>query len=134
MVNSESNRRDFLKAAGAVAVTAAASHAVHAAGNDIIKVGLIGCGGRGSGAVTQCLDADACTRIVALGDVFQDKVEYQAKNLSDSEKYSDRVDLKDRVFHGLDAYKQVINAGVDLVILATPPGFRPIHLEAAINA
>ena len=138
---NESNRRDFIKAAGAVAVTAAASHAVLSAaapvrpsGSDKIKVGLIGCGGRGGGAIKNCMDADDSVQCFAVGDVFQDKAEGEAKGLTNSKQYSGRVDLKDRVFFGLDAYQKVIDSGVDMVILATPPGFRPIHLEAAIQA
>jgi myo-inositol 2-dehydrogenase / D-chiro-inositol 1-dehydrogenase len=95
--------------------------------------GLIGCGGRGSGAIKNCLDADANVVVMAVGDVFKDKADGVAANLSKG-NYKDRVDLKDRVFSGLDNFQKVIDSGVDLVILATPPGFRPIHLEAAIKA
>ncbi len=132
-----SNRRDFLKAAGAVTLTAAAAHAVAPAGKDVIKVGLIGCGGRGSGAIKDCMDADRAVEVYAVGDVFEDKSKGLAHNLEKG-NYKDRCHLSDRVndrvFSGLDAYNQVINSGVDMVILATPPGFRPIHLEAAIKA
>ncbi|CAN5589534.1 Gfo/Idh/MocA family oxidoreductase [soil metagenome] len=134
---SDSNRRDFLKATGAVMATAAVAHAapaVRAAGSDQIKVGLIGCGGRGSGAIKNCLDADKSVLVYAVGDVFKDKVDHQAKSLNDSKSLTGRIDLKDRVYSGLDAYQKVIDSGVDLVILATPPGFRPTHLEAAIKA
>lgn len=127
------NRRDFLKTASAFAVSAAASTSVHAAGNETIKVGLIGCGGRGGGAIKDCLAADKAVVVHALGDVFADRAEGVAKNLS-SGSFKDRVSLQGRIFTGLDNYQQVINSGVDLVILATPPGFRPLHLDAAINA
>jgi predicted dehydrogenase len=132
---SKTNRRDFLKtsavAAGALAAELAFSSGVHAAGNDVIKVGLVGCGGRGSGAASDCLDADPNLKLVAVGDAFPDRAKgFAAKIKKD---YGDKVDIGDRVFVGLKAYQQVI-AESDLVILATPPGFRPIHIAAVIAA
>jgi myo-inositol 2-dehydrogenase / D-chiro-inositol 1-dehydrogenase len=106
--------------------------AVHAAGNDTIKVGLIGCGGRGTGAMKDSLEADKNVVVHALGDFFQDRATSFHKNLS--KDYKDRVQVGERIFGGLDAYKQVLASGPDLVILATPPGFRPMHLEAAVKA
>jgi predicted dehydrogenase len=135
VTQNESNRRDFLKATGVVAGTAAFAASVpgvHAAGNEEIKVGLIGCGGRGNGAAENCLHADKAVKLHAVGDVFPDKSDRAAKQFKG--KFKDRVDLGDRVFSGLDAYQKVIGSGVDLIILATPPGFRPIHLEAAVAA
>ena len=126
-------RRDFMKAAGAVAVAASVVPTVHAAGTDIIKVGLIGCGGRGRGAAQDCLKADKSVQITAVADVFMDRAQGFAKGLKEG-GFKDRVDIGDRVFGGLDAYQKLIASGVDLVILATPPGFRPTHLEAAITA
>ncbi len=136
METSNTNRRDFLKA-GAIATATAASvnlmpTGVHAAGNETIKVGLIGCGGRGTGAVKDSLEADKSIQIHALGDFFLDKAQGYSKQLS--KDYGERAAIGDRVFGGLDNYKQVLNSGVDLVILATPPGFRPTHLEAAVKA
>jgi len=133
-MTSESNRRDFLKASGVVAGTAAFAAAVpgvHAAGNDTIKVGLIGCGGRGNGAADNCMHADKSVQIYAVGDVFPDKAERAAKQFGGRRG---QADIGDRVFSGLDAYKKVIASGVDMVILATPPGFRSLHLEAAVAA
>jgi len=130
------DRRDFLKA-GAVAGVAAAAvnllpNAVHAAGNDTIKVGLIGCGGRGSGAIAQSLEADKSTKFHAACDFFPEKSTSIVKAMKG--KFADRVDVGDRVFSGLDGARKVIESGADLIILATPPGFRPYHLELAINA
>lgn len=133
MARQSSNRRDFLRAAGAMALTAAAAPGVHARGEETIKIGLIGCGGRGGGAVRDCLAADRAVRVHAIGDVFADAADAVAKNLA-SPRYAQRVDLTDRVFTGLDAYQKVIDSGVDVVLLATPPGFRPLHLEAAVKA
>jgi myo-inositol 2-dehydrogenase / D-chiro-inositol 1-dehydrogenase len=128
-----SNRREFLAAGAASVAAATLPSAVHAAGSDVIKVGLIGCGGRGTGAANDCLTAGKeGVKLVAVGDVFPSKAQSAAKTLAN--KYKDRVDLGDRVYGGLDAYEKVINAGVDLVLLATPPGFRPMHLEAAVKA
>ncbi|OWK36103.1 Gfo/Idh/MocA family protein [Fimbriiglobus ruber] len=133
---STTDRRDFLKT-GAVAGAAAAAvslipTAVHAAGNDVIKVGLIGCGGRGSGAIHDSLEADKSTQLFAVADFFEDRAKGAVSNLQ--KKQADRVNVGERVFHGLNGYKQLLESGVDLVILATPPGFRPVHLEAAVKA
>jgi myo-inositol 2-dehydrogenase / D-chiro-inositol 1-dehydrogenase len=135
-MTSDANRRDFLKAGAVVTATTAAASliptAVHAAGDDVIKVGVVGCGGRGSGAIKDCLQADKATRLHAIGDVFEEVAGAKAKAYTS--QFKERADLGDRVFGGLDAYKKVIDSGVDLVILATPPGFRPPHLEYAVKA
>ena len=130
------DRRDFIKT-GATATAVAAvgglmSSPVHAAGNDKIKIGLVGCGGRGSGAVRDNFAADGQTVLHAVGDVFESKVKSQAEAYK--KQHGDRVELGDRIFSGLDAYQKVIDSGVDLVMFATPPGFRPYHLEAAVKA
>jgi predicted dehydrogenase len=130
---SETTRRDFLttSAVGAAAVLAPAG--VYAAADDAIKVGVIGTGGRGTGASENILAADKGIKIVALGDAFQWRVDACAANLR--RKYKDRADVPaDHCFAGLDAYKKVLASDIDLVILATPPGFRPLHVEAAVAA
>ncbi len=129
-----SNRREFIKAGSALAATAAASNLmpVHAAGNEKIKVGLVGCGGRGNGAIDDSLTADPSIVFWAAGDVFPNKAANTVKNYQRT--YKDRVQCEGRTFDGLDAVQKVIDSGVDLVILATPPGFRPYHIEAAIKA
>jgi predicted dehydrogenase len=131
------SRRDFLKTSAAVAGLAGglAVPAVHAAGGDVLKVGLVGCGGRGTGAAMQALRADKNTRLVAMGDAFADRIEEALKVLQkDAPDVAGRIAVEaDHRFSGFDAYKQVI-ANVDVVLLATPPGFRPIHLQAAIDA
>jgi myo-inositol 2-dehydrogenase/D-chiro-inositol 1-dehydrogenase len=137
------NRRHFLMAGAAAAAPAALraagidtpkSGGVHIGANDVIRVGLIGCGGRGNGAIRNCIDAGKeGVKIVAVGDVFESQARNTAK-IYGAEKFKANVDLGDRVFSGLDAYQKVIDSGVDLVMLATPPGFRPIHLEAAVKA
>jgi len=144
-----STRRDFLKTSAAAGVAASVSTAgAFAAGNEVIKVGLIGCGGRGTGAVRNILDAEAKINganpkleIVAVADAFKDKAEgavraFKSKNAkSPFLKYANQIKVNpDTTFDGLNAYEKLLAADVDLVILATPPGFRPIHLEAAIKA
>ena len=126
------HRREFLAASAAVAAATLAPAGVFAAGDETVKVGLIGCGGRGSGAASDCLHADKAVKIVAMGDAFDKKAKDSHNRLK--KQFNDRVDCGDRVFSGLDAYQKVLDAGIDLVILATPPGFRPLHLEAAVKA
>ena len=96
-----------------------------------LKVGVIGCGGRGSGAAQNFLDAGPNLSIVALSDPFPDRIERCRKTLKE-ERQVDIAD--DKCFTGIDGYKKLIDSGVDAVILATPPGFRPIHFKYAVNA
>ncbi len=130
------SRRDFLSrsigAGAGLALAGAASHA-HAAGSDEIKIGLIGCGGRGSGAAGQALSSGNKNVVLwAMGDAHQDRLDSAASNLANKSPDQFKVS-DDRKFTGLDAYEKVL-AQCDMVILATPPGFRPYHFEAAINA
>ena len=135
-------RRDFLKTtavAGGVLATGALMNA-HAAGSDVVRVGLIGCGGRGTGAAEQCLKAGTQTnpnvdvRLVAMGDAFRDRATSCRNRLRGVRDIAAKVDVPDeRIFTGLEAYQQVIQ-NCDLVLLATPPGFRPTHLRAAVTA
>jgi len=139
-VNSHSatSRRDFLKttaAVGATLGTLASANAVHAGGSDTIKVGLIGCGGRGSGAAGQALHADPHVKLTAMGDLFPDHLEQSLNQLKSDPEIASKVAVKpDHKFVGWDAYKQVLSSGVDVVLLATPPHFRPLHFEAAVEA
>jgi myo-inositol 2-dehydrogenase/D-chiro-inositol 1-dehydrogenase len=97
----------------------------------VIKAGLVGCGGRGTGAALNFLEAGPNLQIVALGDVFQDKIDNCRAEL----KKQKGVEIADEnCFVGFDSYERVIDSGVDLVLFCTPPHFRPAHVEAAINA
>jgi predicted dehydrogenase len=97
----------------------------------VLKAGLIGCGGRGTGAAINFLDAGPNLQITALGDVFQDKIDNCRAEL----KTQKGVEIADEnCFIGFDSYQKVIDSGVDLVLLCTPPHFRPAHVEAAVNA
>lgn len=96
-----------------------------------LKAGLIGCGGRGTGAAINFLDAGLNLKITALGDVFQDKMDSCREKL----KAERDVEVADEnCFIGFDSYEKVIDSGVDVVLLCTPPHFRPTHVEAAVNA
>jgi predicted dehydrogenase len=135
--NSAATRRDFLKgstiAGAAVGLsTGLTAPLVHAAGSDAIKVGLVGCGGRGTGAAEQALTADSNAKLTAMADAFADRLEESLSFLKGRE-ISARVDVpKDRQYTGFDGYKQVIDQ-VDLVLLTTPPHFRPLHLAYAVQ-
>jgi predicted dehydrogenase len=142
------SRRDFIKTssmlvAGGAVVGGSLSiaRAAHAFGSDTIKIGLVGCGGRGTGAATQALNTMTKTdispngevKLVAMGDAFEDRVQAAYRGIKGS--HGNFVDVpKDRQFAGFDAYKGVIDSEIDLVILATSPGFRPLHFEYAVNA
>lgn len=135
----ESNeRRNFLKQTAAITGgilinPLSAEISAYASGSDIIKVGLVGCGGRGTGAAAQALTSAPNVRLVAMSDVFNDQIEKSYQNLKKIDEIKDRVDIADKnKFTSFDGYKDVI-ALSDVVILATPPGFRPEHFEEAVN-
>jgi predicted dehydrogenase len=127
-------RRDFLTTSAALAAAGLAA-GVHAAGPDVLKVGLIGCGGRGTGAALQALQADTNVVLWAVGDAFPDRIQGSLAELKNADNVARKVQVpQDRCFVGFDAYKQVIDSGVDVVLLCTPPHFRPLHLDAAVAA
>jgi len=133
-------RRRFLHATGTALVapavlTAAATLRAQqkADSQETLRIGLVGCGGRGMGAASQALTADANSKIVALADVFPEQMEKAVSLLSAS--HPDRVTVPaERRFAGVDAYEKLLASGVDVVLLASPPGFRPQHLAAAVEA
>ncbi|QDU28696.1 Inositol 2-dehydrogenase [Anatilimnocola aggregata] len=135
----EKSRRSFLKSsaalavAGSVVTTMTGARAVHAAGSDMLKVALIGCGGRGSGAAVDSMAADKNAKITVLADAFGDRVEIARNALKGP--LGEQLDVKpENCFVGIDAYKQVMASDVDVVLLCSPPGFRPAHLRAAVEA
>ncbi|PPL00303.1 Gfo/Idh/MocA family oxidoreductase [Parapedobacter indicus] len=128
-------RRDFLKTSAVLAGGAVLSGmpfmGAHASVDDTIKVVLVGCGGRGTGATFNALASGANIKIVALADAFRDRLDEAYKKLS--ERHADKLDVpEDRKFVGFDAYQKAIPLA-DVVILATSPGFRPIHFEEAVR-
>ena len=129
------SRRQFIgTTAAASALTVAQS--AWAAGSDEIKVGLIGCGGRGTGAASQALSTNQPgVTLHAVADAFKEKADGALSNLRNkSAAVAEKVKVDDsRIFAGPDAYQKVIES-CDVVILTTPPGFRPYHFEAAVNA
>ncbi len=133
------SRREFLKnssalvAGGVVASRLPLANAAHVAGSDTIKLGLIGCGGRGTGAASNAMNTEGPTRLVAMADAFDNRLQGSLKQLQ--RKHKDQIDVpKERQFVGFDAYQKVLESDIDLVLIATPPGFRPLHFEAAVNA
>ncbi|WP_051359727.1 Gfo/Idh/MocA family protein [Adhaeribacter aquaticus] len=133
------SRRDFVKGSAAVLGATLVSQlpfvGAYAAGSDTLKLALIGCGGRGTGAAIQALSAKGNVKLVAMADAFRDRLDDSYKNIST--KFNGDKKLLDvpekNKFAGFDGYKNAI-ALADVVILATPPGFRPIHFEEAVKA
>ena len=131
------DRRKFMQYSGAVigglALPLVPVQSLFAGGSNTLKIGLIGCGGRGAGAASQALAADPDTILTAMGDAFADRLDESLKALQ--EMYPERVKVdKGNRYVGFDAYQKVIDAGVDVVLLATPPAFRPDHMMAAVAA
>ena len=138
-LNSEQqlNRRKFLKTTSTAVVggtllgSLSIERSAFAAGDDTLKIALIGCGGRGSGAASQALSTKGSVKLVAMADAFQDRIDGSLQELA--AKHKDQVEVSDdHKFVGFDAYKNAISLA-DVVILATPPGFRPIHFEEAVR-
>jgi myo-inositol 2-dehydrogenase/D-chiro-inositol 1-dehydrogenase len=133
--NQSVTRRDFIKGAATATVgTVVASQVgipgAWAAGSDEIRVGLIGAGGRGTGAVQDALQSSKGVRLVAVAELFEDRLAASRKQLA-----AKGATIPDgRAFTGLDGYKQVLESDANYIILATPPGFRPSHLKAAVEA
>lgn len=134
----ETSRRQFLKTSTAVAGTVGMqlglNSGVFAAGSDQLKVGLVGCGGRGTGAAGEALKADSQSKLVAVADVSASAIESSLGNLKTNNQIAQQIAVEDSFkFVGLDAYKKVVEH-CDVVLLASPPGFRPVHLRAAVEA
>jgi predicted dehydrogenase len=134
---SSPSRRQFLKTSTVALLGSALAPRLGwggaATNSDTLRVGLIGCGGRGTGAAEQALKADSNVILTAMADGFSDRLQ---KSLAQLQKVAkDRVQVTpDRCFVGFDAYQQLLESGVDVVLLTTPPGFRPLHLKAAVAA
>lgn len=129
--NNSASRRDILR--GGVLLAGAPIVLRGAPVGKAIKVGLVGCGGRGSGAAAQALKADDYAELTAVADVYREPIDECLERLKRAADAKVKVE-QSGIFVGLDAYRKVIDSGVDVVLLATPPGFRPQQLRAAIEA
>ena len=131
-------RRGFVKStAAAAAASSVLFPAVSARAQDDkkLKIGVVGLGGRGTGATAQALTADDNCVLHAVGDIYAEKLDQQLEVVANTLKNNpEKIGVGDRKFVGLDAYQKVIDSGVDVILLATPPGFRPQHFEAAVEA
>jgi len=138
---SSLSRREVLRTGGVVIASGAIASALpagtlgfHSSGTDVLRVGLVGCGGRGTGAAAQALSADPQVELVAMGDAFADHVETALKSLKANPEFGARVKVDDdHKFTGFDNYKRVIDA-VDVVLFATSPHFRPMQVEYAAQS
>ena len=131
---TDKSRRDFLKTSAAVgaATTFTAANAVHAQGSDILKVGLIGCGGRGTGAAVNAMRAEDNLRLTAMADVFGDRLEH-SRNILERQIGDKFAVTEESSYTGFDGYKELMAGDVDVVLLCTPPHFRPAHIEEAVK-
>ncbi len=117
----------------ALAAGLSIARGAHAAGSDLVKIALIGCGGRGTGAAINALNTKANVKLVAMADAFPDRLENSLRGIQS--QCPGKVDVpSDRKFTGLDGYEKAIQSDCDVVLLCTPPGFRPRQLEAAVRA
>ena len=132
----EITRRDFIKTslAASLATAVPGNLGLHAGGTDAIRIGMIGCGGRATGAALDCLEAAPGVEVVAMFDLFRDRLEGSLKELE--EKFPGKIKVPaDRRYTGFDGYKALCALPeVNLIVTATPPGFRPVHFRAAIEA
>jgi predicted dehydrogenase len=144
--SAKPSRRTFLKGTTAAAAGIALAggldiaRTAYAAGSDELKIALVGCGGRGTGAVVDCLTSCENIRLFAMGDVFKEHAEGSLARLRKTKEVLEReavakIDVPpERMFIGFDAFQKVIDAGPDIVFLTTPPGFRPAQYAAAVAA
>jgi predicted dehydrogenase len=135
------SRRSFIQkssSAGAAAFTIIKPELVRGAGKEMLKAGLVGCGGRGTQAVLDMMAGTENIELVSMGDIFEDKLEGALAKIRDNPKnasFLDRIKVApDHRFVGFEAYKKVLASDIDIVMLATPPGYRPMHFEAAVEA
>src|SRR5690554_7687434 len=133
--NTKNPRRDFLKTSalltGGALLSPFAMPGAYAAGSDEIKIAVVGCGGRGTGAVFQAFATGHNIKLVAMADAFRDRLDKSYEPIA--KKHPDMVDVpEERKFVGFDAYKEAIKLA-DVVLLAAPPGFRPAHFEEAVR-
>lgn len=132
-------RRDFLKTTAGIGLAAGLiPNAVHAGVSEVIKIGLVGCGGRGTAAATDAMKADKGVHLVAMGDLFPDRLDGSFEHLKNESQSKGRTGqfqvTREKCFSGWDAVQKVLASDIDVVLLCTPPHFRPMHFQAAIAA
>jgi predicted dehydrogenase len=137
--NEKATRREFLARSAGLTVGLVSglglAGSAHGAPNGELKIGLVGCGGRGTGAVIDALSTRGPIKLVAVGDVFADRLQGSLKRLKSSKDVGARIEVpEDRQFVGFDACQKVLATDIDIVLLATPPAFRPQHYAAAVAA
>ena len=143
--NESVTRRNFMqRSAGTAAATAAGlqivqPRALRGDSDEKLSIGIVGCGGRGTRGVAEAIRGNPNYELQVMGDLFEDQLETSLRRLRDSDEFPDKVKQQIKVapenrYLGYDAYKKVVDSGVDVVFLHTPPGWRPLHLEYAINA
>jgi predicted dehydrogenase len=146
-MSQQPTRRDVIHTASAAALAGSIASRAYAAGDGTVKLALIGCGGRGTGAAAQALATSGPVKLTAMADAFEDRLELSLGLLTKQAgkakpkkgnnaigDVADRVDVpKERRFVGLDAYRKAIDSGVDVVLIAAPPGLRPQHFEYAVQ-
>ena len=129
------SRKHATAAAGAVALASSVANVVHAQGSGKIKIGLLGCGGRGNGALRQCLQADPGVELIALADLFEGPVRKTRDGITKDAKFADRVKVDDdHLFWGFDCHEKLARCEADLLLMATAPAFRGRQMMAAIKA
>ncbi len=137
---NDASRRDFLKTSSTAAVAGSALlsglnavQAAHMSYDETVRIGMIGCGGRCTGAADQAMNTEGPTKLIAMCDAFEDRLQGSLNTLK--RQHKDKVDVPaERQFVGFEGYKQLLATDIDLVLIATPPGFRPVHFEAAVAA
>ena len=129
------SNKQVAAATGAVALVGSLSSVAHARGSGKIKVGLLGCGGRGNGALRQCLQADPGVEVIALADLFESQVRKTRDRIMRDSKFEDRVKIDDdHLFWGFDCHEKLARCEADLLLMATAPAFRGRQMMAAVNA
>ena len=122
-------------AAGAAALASSVASVAYAQGSGKIKIGLLGCGGRGNGALRQCLQADPGVELIALADLFERPVRDTRNRIAKDAKFADRVKVDDdHLFWGFDCHEKLARCEADLLLMATAPAFRGRQMMAAIKA
>ena len=139
MQHNTTSRRSFLAQSAGISAGLAGGLSIaqgaHAAGSDELKIALVGVGGRGKGAARDALSSEGPIKLVAIADVFEQKLDSGLKTLQTVDEIRDRIDVpREHMFAGFDAYKQILELDIDIVLLCTPPAFRPMQYAAAVAA